>query len=69
MVDSGRLVMSIPRNQDGNWPADGLLRSIAKEELCAAVPAYNEPVRVFGQDRVDRRFDNRGIVLSRAFAT
>src|SRR5690242_3196151 len=51
--------LSIRRNQNGHRPADDFIRSVTKHPLRAVVPAPDDSIQVFADNRVVRRFYNR----------
>src|SRR4030095_578499 len=52
------------RNDDGDRLSNNLLRCIPKHPLRSWIPRGNDAVEAFEDDRVVRRFNNRGIVRS-----
>ena len=60
-IEDRRLFIMTPfGNEQAHWLADSLLRRIAEQPLCAPVPALDDAIQIFADDRVIGMLHDRG---------
>src|SRR5690242_5090175 len=56
--NSGHFIYTVRTCKDRYWPADHLLRGVAKYPRGRPVPAGNETIQILADDCIIRRFDD-----------